>query len=277
MQYFAPFSGAAIGEYFRDTGRHALVIYDDLSKQAVAYREVSLILRRPSGREAYPGDVFYLHSRLLERAARLSKERGGGSLTTLPIAETLAGNLSSYIPTNLISITDGQIFLEPRLFHEGQKPAIDVGKSVSRVGGKTQQPILRKVSESLRLGYAQFLELEVFTRFGGAIDERTQKVIERGRRVRAALQQPQFQPLTTAHQVLLLQALELGLLDGLAVPTVGAFREALRQLVAGELGQLARRIEQGSPLSAEEQQQHNTALTKVVKQQKDREGAEVRG
>jgi F-type H+-transporting ATPase subunit alpha len=185
--------------------------------------------------------------------------------------------LSSYIPTNLISITDGQIFLEPRLFHEGQKPAIDVGKSVSRVGGKTQQPILRKVSESLRLGYAQFLELEVFTRFGGAIDERTQKVIERGRRVRAALQQPQFQPLSTAHQVLLLQALELGLLDGLAVSTVGAFREALRQLVGEELGQLARRIEQGIPLSAEEQQQLQTALTQVVKQQKDREGADVRG
>lgn len=277
LQWLAPYAACSMAEYFSDRGGHVLLILDDLTKHAQIHRQVSLLLRQPPGREAYPGDVFYLHSRLLERAARLSKERGGGSLTTLPIAETLAGNLSSYIPTNLISITDGQIFLEPRLFHEGQKPAIDVGKSVSRVGGKTQQPILRKVSESLRLGYAQFLELEVFTRFGGAIDERTQKVIERGRRVRAALQQPQFQPLSTAHQVLLLQALELGLLDGLAVPTVGAFREALRQLVGGELGQLARRIEQGSPLSADEQQQLQTALTKVVKKQKDREGADVRG
>jgi len=237
---------------------------------------VALLLRQPPGREAYPGDVFYLHSRLLERAARLSNERGGGSLTTLPIAETLAGNLSSYIPTNLISITDGQIFLEPRLWSEGQKPAIDVGKSVSRVGGKTQLPVLRRVSESLRLGYAQFLELEVFTRFGGAIDQRTQKVIDRGRRVRAALLQPQFQPLSTAHQVALLQSIEDGLLDGAEVAMVGRFRDAVLKLLTGELAMLALRIEQGAVLTDEEQKQLRTAMQAVVARLEASEGTDVR-
>ena len=160
---------------------------DDLTKHAAAYRQLSLLLRRPPGREAYPGDIFYIHSRLLERAAKLAPERGGGSLTALPIAETQAGNISAYIPTNLISITDGQIYLDPRLFYEDQKPAVDVGKSVSRVGGKTQAPVLKSLSESLRLEYAQFLELEVFTRFGTMVDERTRKVIEHGRRIRAVL------------------------------------------------------------------------------------------
>ena len=164
-----------------------LLVIDDLTKHAAVYRQVSLLLRRPPGREAYPGDIFYIHSRLLERAATLAPERGGGSLTALPIAETQAGNISAYIPTNLISITDGQIYLDPRLFYEDQKPAVDVGKSVSRVGGKTQAPVLKALSESLKLEYAQFLELEVFTRFGTMVDERTRKLIEHGRRIRAVL------------------------------------------------------------------------------------------
>lgn len=276
LQWLAPYAACSMAEYFSDRGQHVLLVLDDLTKHAQIHRQVALLLRQPPGREAYPGDIFYLHSRLLERAARLSNERGGGSLTTLPIAETLAGNLSSYIPTNLISITDGQIFLEPRLWSEGQKPAIDVGKSVSRVGGKTQLPVLRRVSESLRLGYAQFLELEVFTRFGGAIDQRTQKVIDRGRRVRAALLQPQFQPLSTAHQVALLQAIEDGLLDGSHVAMVGRFREAVLKLLTGELAMLALRIEQGAVLTDEEQKQLRTAMQAVVARLEASEGADVR-
>jgi len=185
------------------------------------------LLRRPPGREAYPGDIFYIHSRLLERAAKLASERGGGSLTALPIAETQAGNISAYIPTNLISITDGQIYLDPRLFYEDQKPAVDVGKSVSRVGGKTQAPVLKSLSESLRLEYAQFLELEVFTRFGTMVDERTRKVIEHGRRIRAVLGQRQFAPLSLGEQVALLCALSDGVLDAVPVDRINAFRAAL--------------------------------------------------
>ncbi len=260
LQWMAPYAACSMAEYFCERGGHVLLILDDLTKHAQIHRQVALLLRQPPGREAYPGDVFYLHSRLLERAAKLSLERGGGSLTTLPIAETLAGNLSSYIPTNLISITDGQIFLEPRLFNEGQKPAIDVGKSVSRVGGKTQLQVMRKVSEKLRLGYAQFLELEIFTRFGGAMDERTQKVIERGRRVRAALLQPQFQPLSTAHQVALLSALDDGLLDGLPLAAIGLYRDALGALLDGEHKAIALRIEQGQSLSDEDQKQLGAVL-----------------
>ena len=185
-----------------ERGRDVLLVIDDLTKHAAAYRQVSLLLRRPPGREAYPGDIFYIHSRLLERAAKLAPERGGGSLTALPIAETQAGNISAYIPTNLISITDGQIYLDPRLFYEDQKPAVDVGKSVSRVGGKTQAPVLKSLSESLRLEYAQFLELEVFTRFGTMVDERTRKVIEHGRRIRAVLGQRQLPRLRLASRLL---------------------------------------------------------------------------
>ena len=173
IQWLAPYAACTMAEYFSERGGDALLIIDDLSKHAVIYRQLSLLLRNPPGREAYPGDIFYIHSRLLERAAKLNRERGGGSLTALPIAATEEGNLSAYIPTNLISITDGQIVLEPRLFHEGQKPAVNVGKSVSRVGGKTQSHAMRKLAENLRLEYAQFLELEIFTRFGGMVDERT--------------------------------------------------------------------------------------------------------
>src|SRR6186997_1171623 len=195
LQFYAPFAGAAIGEFFRDTGRPALIIYDDLSKQAVAYREVSLLLRRPPGREAYPGDVFYLHSRLLERAAKVNTTKGGGSLTALPIIETQAGDLSAYIPTNVISITDGQIFLEGDLFHQGVRPAINVGISVSRVGGNAQIKAMRQVAGSLRLDLAQYRELAAFAQFGSDLDKQTQSQLNRGRRLVEILKQPQYQPL----------------------------------------------------------------------------------
>jgi F-type H+-transporting ATPase subunit alpha len=220
IQWLAPYGACTMAEYFAERGDDVLLVIDDLSKHAVIYRQLSLLLRNPPGREAYPGDIFYIHSRLLERAAKLAPERGGGSLTALPIATTEEGNLSGYIPTNLISITDGQIFLEPRLFREGQKPAINVGRSVSRVGGKTQSPVIRTLAERLRLEYAQFLELEIFTRFGGMVDERTQRVIEHGRRIRAILTQPQYEPLSVGHQAALLLAIEERLLDPLPLDKV---------------------------------------------------------
>jgi F-type H+-transporting ATPase subunit alpha len=227
LQWLTPYSACAMAEYFVSRGRDALLVIDDLTKHAAVHRQVSLLLRRPPGREAYPGDIFYIHSRLLERAAKLAPELGGGSLTALPIAETQAGNISAYIPTNLISITDGQIYLDPRLFHEDQKPAVDVGKSVSRVGGKTQAAALKTLSESLRLEYAQFLELEMFTRFGGMLEERTLKVIEHGRRIRGVLSQPQFAPLPLGEQVALLLALSEGLLDDVSLDQVRMFRAKL--------------------------------------------------
>ncbi len=227
LQWLTPYSACTMAEYFMARGRDVLLVIDDLTKHAAVYRQVSLLLRRPPGREAYPGDIFYIHSRLLERAAKLAPERGGGSLSALPIAETQAGNISAYIPTNLISITDGQIYLDPRLFYEDQKPAIDVGKSVSRVGGKTQAPVLKGISESLRLEYAQFLELEVFTRFGTMVDERTRKVIEHGRRIRAVLSQPQFAPLALGEEIALLTAVSDGVLDNVPLGQVKAFQAML--------------------------------------------------
>ncbi|HEX8011051.1 MAG TPA: F0F1 ATP synthase subunit alpha [Casimicrobiaceae bacterium] len=232
LQWLTPYAACTMAEHFMARGRDVLLVIDDLTKHAAAYREISLLLRRPPGREAYPGDIFYIHSRLLERSAKLKPELGGGSLTALPIAETQAGNISAYIPTNLISITDGQIYLDPRLFYEDQKPAIDVGKSVSRVGGKTQAPVLKALSESLRLEYAQFLELEVFTRFGTMVDERTRKVIEHGRRIRAVLGQPQFAPLALGEQVALLLAVSEGVLDELPLDGVAGFRAGLRTWLA---------------------------------------------
>ena len=228
LQWLTPYAACSMAEHFAAGGRDVLLVIDDLTKHAAVYRQISLLLRRPPGREAYPGDIFYIHSRLLERAAKLSPERGGGSLTALPIAETQAGNISAYIPTNLISITDGQIYLDPRLFNEDQKPAVDVGKSVSRVGGKTQAAALKGVAESLRLEYAQFLELEVFTRFGTMTDERTRKVIAHGRRIRAVLSQKQFAPLTLGEQVALLTALSGGVLDALPLDRVAGFLSGLR-------------------------------------------------
>ena len=228
LQWIAPFAGFTMAEYFRDRGQHALVVIDDLTKHAASHREIALLTRQSPGREAYPGDVFYVHARLLERAAKLSKEKGGGSLTALPIAETDAGNLSAYIPTNLISITDGQIVLDAKLFYEGQKPAVDVGTSVSRVGGKTQAHALREAAETLRLDYAQFLELEMFTRFGGMPDTRVRNQLTRGARIRAILDQPQHAPLRLADEVALVLAVQSGLLDALPLPAVAEFRRGLR-------------------------------------------------
>ena len=227
LQWIAPFSGFTMAEYFRDRGQHALVVIDDMTKHAATHREIALLTRQPPGREAYPGDVFYVHARLLERAAKLSKAAGGGSLTALPIAELDAGNLSAYIPTNLISITDGQLVLDSRLFYEGHKPPIDVGTSVSRVGGKTQAPALRDAAETLRLDYAQFLELEIFTRFGGITDVQVKSKIARGRRIRAILSQPQYEPLRLADEVALALALQAGILDRLPLEDIGKFRAAL--------------------------------------------------
>lgn len=227
LQWIAPFAGMTMAEYVRDAGGHALIVIDDLSNHAATHREIALLTRQSPGREAYPGDVFYVHARLLERAAKLSQAQGGGSLTALPIAQTVAGNLSAYIPTNLISITDGQIVLDARLFQEGQKPAVDVGVSVSRVGGKTQAPALRDAAKSLRLDYAQFLEMEVFTRFGGMIEPRVKAQLTRGQRLRAILRQPQHSPMRLIDEVALVLAVQDGLLDTLTLDQVGAFRSDL--------------------------------------------------
>jgi F-type H+/Na+-transporting ATPase subunit alpha len=227
LQWIAPFAGFTMAEYFRDRGQHALVVIDDLTKHAATHREIALLTRQSPGREAYPGDVFYVHARLLERAAKLSKEKGGGSLTALPIAETDAGNLSAYIPTNLISITDGQIALDTKLFYEGQKPAVDVGTSVSRVGGKTQAHALREAAETVRLDYAQFLELETFTRFGGMPEGRVRDQLTRGARIRAILSQARHAPVRLADEVALVLAVQSGLLDGLPLPAVATFRLGL--------------------------------------------------
>jgi F-type H+-transporting ATPase subunit alpha len=223
MLYISPYSACTIGEFFRDNGRHALCVYDDLSKHAQAYREISLLLRRPPGREAYPGDVFYLHSRLLERAAKLRKELGGGSLTALPIIETQAGDLSAYIPTNVISITDGQIFLESDLFHQGVRPAINVGNSVSRVGGSAQVKAMRQVAGTLRLDMAQFRELAAFAQFGSDLDKSTQAQLNRGRRLVEVLKQPQYQPIPVEKQVLMIFAGTNGFLDPVPVDQVGEY------------------------------------------------------
>jgi len=227
MLYISPYSACTIGEFFRDSGRHALVVYDDLSKHAQAYREISLLLRRPPGREAYPGDVFYLHSRLLERAAKLNKDLGGGSLTALPIIETQAGDLSAYIPTNVISITDGQIFLEADLFNQGFRPAINVGNSVSRVGGSAQIKAMRSVAGTLRLDLAQYRELAAFAQFGSDLDPATQKQLNRGRRLTEILKQPQYRPLPVAKQVAIIFAATNGYLDSVAVDKVHAYETEL--------------------------------------------------
>jgi F-type H+-transporting ATPase subunit alpha len=227
MLYISPYSACAIGEYFRDSKRHALCVYDDLSKHAQAYREISLLLRRPPGREAYPGDVFYLHSRLLERAAKLNNAHGGGSLTALPIIETQAGDLSAYIPTNVISITDGQIFLESDLFHQGVRPAINVGNSVSRVGGSAQIRAMRQVAGSLRLDLAQYRELAAFAQFGSDLDKATQAQLNRGRRLVEILKQPQYQPLPVEKQVAIIYAATKGHLDAVPVEEVRRYEEEL--------------------------------------------------
>ena len=231
LQYIAPYTGCAIGEYFRDNGKHALIIYDDLSKQATAYRQLSLLLRRPPGREAFPGDVFYLHSRLLERAAKLSDKLGGGSLTALPIIETQAGDVSGYIPTNVISITDGQIYLEPELFYAGVRPAVNVGLSVSRVGGAAQTKAMKQVAGTLRLDLAQFRELAAFAQFGSDLDKATLAQIERGKRMVELLKQDQFVPLALEEQIIILFAGTQGYLDDLPIESIKKFEtEFLRYI-----------------------------------------------
>jgi F-type H+/Na+-transporting ATPase subunit alpha len=231
MQYLAPYSGVAMGEYFRDRGQHALTIYDDLSKQAAAYREISLLLRRPPGREAYPGDVFYLHSRLLERAAKLSDAKGGGSLTSLPVIETQAGDISAYIPTNVISITDGQIFLQADLFNSGIRPAIDVGNSVSRVGGSAQVKAMKQVAGGLRLSLAQYRALAAFAQFGSDLDKATQAQLALGERLTEILKQPQYQPMDVEKQVLIIWAANNGYTDNVAVADVRKFESELLRFV----------------------------------------------
>ncbi len=227
LSYLAPYAGVSIAEYFMDKGQDVLIIYDDLSKHAVAYREISLLLRRPPGREAYPGDVFYLHSRLLERACRKNKEYGGGSITALPIIETQAGDISAYIPTNVISITDGQIFLETDLFYKGIRPAINVGFSVSRVGGSAQIKAMKKVAGTLKLDLAQYRELEAFAQFGSDLDDATKRQLERGKRGVELLKQPQYSPMLVEHQVIVLYALSKGYLDDVSISDISKFQNEL--------------------------------------------------
>jgi proton translocating ATP synthase F1 alpha subunit len=227
LQFLAPYSGCAMGEYFRDNGMHALIIYDDLSKQSVAYRQMSLLLRRPPGREAFPGDVFYLHSRLLERAAKMSKETGGGSLTALPVIETQAGDVSAYIPTNVISITDGQIFLETELFYKGIRPAINVGLSVSRVGSAAQLKAMKQVAGTLKLELAQYREVAAFAQFGSDLDAATQYLLNRGARLTEVLKQGQFQPMPIETQIVVLYAATKGYLDRLSVANISQFEQNL--------------------------------------------------
>ena len=227
LQFLAPYTGCAMGEYFRDNGMHALIIYDDLSKQAVAYRQMSLLLRRPPGREAYPGDVFYLHSRLLERAAKLSDKHGGGSLTALPIIETQGGDVSAFIPTNVISITDGQIFLETELFNQGIRPAINVGLSVSRVGSSAQTKAMKKVSGSMKLELAQYREMAAFAQFGSDLDASTQKLLNRGSKLTELLKQKQYSPMTVAEQVISVFCGVKGYLDDIELKDINNFEEQI--------------------------------------------------
>ncbi|NMP21005.1 F0F1 ATP synthase subunit alpha [Sulfobacillus harzensis] len=251
LQYLAPYAGCAMGEEFRDKGKDVLVVYDDLSKHAVAYRAMSLLLRRPPGREAYPGDVFYLHSRLLERAARLSDEKGGGSLTALPIIETLAGDISAYIPTNVISITDGQIFLESDLFFSGVRPAVNVGLSVSRVGGSAQIKAMRQVAGGMRLDLAQYRELAAFSQFGSDLDKATQARLARGARTVELLKQPQYQPLKVEEQVAVIFAVTKGFVDDIAVENVREFERGLLRYLHEERANVLETIRQEKSLSDE--------------------------
>jgi F-type H+-transporting ATPase subunit alpha len=251
LAYIAPYAATSIAEHFMEQGRDVLIVYDDLTHHARAYRELSLLLRRPPGREAFPGDIFYIHSRLLERATHLREGRGGGSLTALPIIETEAQDISAYIPTNLISITDGQIYLSPSLFELGVLPAVDVGKSVSRVGGKAQRAAYRAVAGDLKLAYAQFEELENFARFGARLDEDTRKIIEHGRRIRACLKQSEFAPVSVAAQITILLALSANLFDAVALEQMTDAEEAVLNAVAEIPAQVSERLDAGQPLSDE--------------------------
>ncbi|HXX70857.1 MAG TPA: F0F1 ATP synthase subunit alpha [Candidatus Acidoferrum sp.] len=265
MQYIAPYAACAMGEHFRDNGKHALVIYDDLSKHAASYREISLLLRRPPGREAYPGDVFYLHSRLLERAAKLNDNKGGGSLTALPVIETQAGDVSAYIPTNVISITDGQIFLETDLFNSGVRPAVNVGISVSRVGGSAQIKAMRQVAGSLKLDLAQYRELAAFAQFGSDLDKATQAQLNRGQRLVEVLKQKQFSPLPFSKQILIIYAGTNGFLDDLPVDQVRDFEQELYQFVDATNPGLLRSIMEKKVLD----DSLKTEMTRIIKECKE--------
>ena len=260
LQFIAPYSGCAIGEYFRDNGKHALIIYDDLSKQAVAYRQMSLVLRRPPGREAFPGDVFYLHSRLLERASKLSDALGGGSLTALPIIETQEGDVAAYIPTNVISITDGQIFLENNLFNSGIRPAIDVGLSVSRVGGNAQIKAMKKVAGTLRLDLAQFRELEAFAKFGSDLDKATLAQLTRGERMVEILKQNQYVPMNIEHQVAIIYAGSQGILDDIPNEKVGEFEKGLLDHLDANHEEMLKTISSSGEISDETGKELNKTI-----------------
>tara|TARA_Y100000780_G_C13680751_1_gene415958 strand:- start:544 stop:2073 length:1530 start_codon:yes stop_codon:yes gene_type:complete len=262
LLFVSPYAACSIGEHFRDSGRHALCVYDDLSKHAQAYREISLLLRRPPGREAYPGDVFYLHARLLERAAKMNDTQGGGSLTALPIIETQAGDLSAYIPTNVISITDGQIFLESDLFHQGVRPAINVGNSVSRVGGAAQVKAMRQVAGTLRLDLAQYRELAAFAQFGSELDKATRAQLSRGQRLVELLKQPQYEPLAVEQQIMIIFAGTTGLLDDIAVTDVQKFERELYRFVETRHGAVCAAIREKQQLD----EQLKTDLTAVIKE-----------
>ncbi len=261
LQFIAPYAGVAMGEYFRDNGRHALVVYDDLSKQAVAYRQLSLLLRRPPGREAYPGDVFYVHSRLLERAAKMSDERGGGSLTALPIIETQAGDVSAYIPTNVISITDGQIYLETDLFNSGVRPAVNVGLSVSRVGGAAQIKAMKQVAGTLRLDLAQYREMAAFAQFGSDLDASTQQMLARGARLVDVLKQGQYVPQDISEQIVILYAATKGFIDSLPVNKIGEFESELKSFVENSHPELYAKISEVRALTDEVKALLDSVLT----------------
>lgn len=260
QQYLAPYAGCSIGEYYRDNGKHALIIYDDLSKQATAYRQISLLLRRPPGREAYPGDIFYNHSRLLERAAKLNDELGGGSLTALPIIETQAGDVSAYIPTNVISITDGQVYLEPGLFFSGIRPAINVGLSVSRVGGAAQTKAMKKVAGTLRTEMAQFRELEAFAQFGSDLDKATQRQLNRGRRLVQVLKQPQYQPMPAENEVMILFAAARGYLDEWPETAVSEYESTMLEFMQSKHPELLDEIKNSGEINNELDQKLIKAL-----------------
>jgi F-type H+-transporting ATPase subunit alpha len=260
QQFLAPYSGCSIGEYYRDNGKHALIIYDDLSKQAAAYRQVSLLLRRPPGREAFPGDIFYNHSRLLERAAKVNDELGAGSLTALPIIETQAGDVSAYIPTNVISITDGQVYLEPGLFFSGVRPAINVGLSVSRVGGAAQTKAMRKVAGTLKLDMAQFRELEAFAQFGSDLDKATQRQLERGRRLVEVLKQPQFNPMSVEKEVAILFAGAQGYLDDCAVESISEYEAQMLEFMESKHSDILSEIKEKGDISDELEERMKKAL-----------------
>jgi F-type H+-transporting ATPase subunit alpha len=261
LQYLAPYSGCAMGEYFRDNGQHSLIIYDDLSKHAAAYREIALLLRRPPGREAYPGDVFYLHSRLLERAAKLNEENGDGSLTALPIIETQAGDVSGYIPTNVISITDGQIYLEPELFNAGIRPAINVGISVSRVGGNAQIKAMKQVAGQLRLDLAQYRDLVTFAQFGTELDKTSQAQLDRGMRLTEVLKQGQYEPLPVEKQILVIYAGNRGFLDQFEVGVIKEYERRMYEFFENEHPDIMKKIAQEKEIGADLDETINTAMT----------------